>query len=31
VGLLLEQLVDDVDIQRGGAAETLILRIAERR
>jgi serine/threonine-protein kinase RsbW len=31
VGLLLEQLVDDVDIQRDGTNETLVLRIAERR
>jgi len=31
VGLLLEQLVDDVDVRRDGGGETLELRIAERR
>jgi serine/threonine-protein kinase RsbW len=31
VGLLLEQLVDDVAVERDGDLETLVLRIAERR
>jgi serine/threonine-protein kinase RsbW len=31
VGLLLEQLVDDVTVERDGDIETLVLRIAERR
>ena len=31
VGLLLEQLVDDVTVEREGDLETLVLRIAERR
>jgi anti-sigma regulatory factor (Ser/Thr protein kinase) len=31
VGLLLEQLVDDVAVEREGDLETLVLRIAERR
>jgi serine/threonine-protein kinase RsbW len=31
VGLLLEQLVDDVAVEREGDIETLVLRIAERR
>ena len=31
VGLLLEQLVDDVVVERDGDIETLVLRIAERR
>jgi serine/threonine-protein kinase RsbW len=31
VGLLLEQLVDDVTVERDGDMETLVLRIAERR
>ena len=31
VGLLLEQLVDDVAVERDGDIETLVLRIAERR
>jgi anti-sigma regulatory factor (Ser/Thr protein kinase) len=31
VGLLLEQLVDDVAVERDGDEETLVLRIAERR
>ena len=30
VGLLLEQLVDDVAVEDGGDGETLVLRIAER-
>jgi len=31
VGLLLEQLVDEVAVERDGDIETLVLRIAERR